>query len=36
MFSNLGGYVRMGKRKMVLQDEIDWAIEFLRKDDRII
>ena len=36
MFSNVGGSVRLGNRRVVFQDEIDWAIKFLRKDDRIV
>ena len=36
MFSNVGGSVRLGNTRVVFQDEIDWAIKFLRKDDRIV
>jgi len=36
MFHDLNSFVRVGQGKIVFEDEIDWAIKFLRKDDRIV
>ena len=36
MFHDLDHSVRVGRGKIIFQDEINWAIEFLRKDDRIV
>lgn len=36
MFHDLDQSVRVGRGKIIFQDEINWAIKFLRKDDRIV
>ena len=36
MFHDLDHSVRVGRGKIIFQDEINWAIKFLRKDDRIV
>lgn len=36
MFHDLDPSVRVGRDKVIFQDEINWAIKFLRKDDRIV
>ncbi|MBT5716241.1 MAG: hypothetical protein HOI70_04960 [Opitutae bacterium] len=36
MFRDLGNGVILGDQKVVFKDAVNWAIEYLRKDDRVV